>query len=114
MTKTRSKENEQAKPSFEQAEVSEMPKPVMDPIPNPTGPAFFVQVGSFSEMSNAHRLSNDLGSSLPVDVALANVNGADYFRVLVGPYTDRSEASNMRDQLDFSGIVDGVVITGQK
>ena len=41
---------------------------------------------------------------------MANVNGADFFRVLIGPYNSRSEAAAMRDQLDASGIVKGVLI----
>lgn len=86
----------------------------MDPIPNPTGPAYFIQAGSFSEISNAQRLSTDLGGTLPVDVAMATVNGSDYFRVLIGPYRSRSEASTMRDQLAENGIVNGVLITSQK
>ena len=90
------------------------PRPTMQPIPNPIGPAYFIQAGSFSEMSNAERFSNELGGALPVDVAMANVNGADFFRVLIGPYNSRSEAQIMRDQLDESGIVNGVLITGQK
>ena len=89
-------------------------QPRMDPIPNPVGPAFFIQAGSFSEMSNAERLSRELGGSLPVDVVLANVNGADFFRVLIGPYAERREATVIRDQLNANGIVNGVLITGQK
>lgn len=85
----------------------------MEPIPNPTFEEFFVQAGSFSQMENAERLSRDLGQSLPVDVVLANVNGSDYFRVMVGPYNNRAEASVMRDQLASSAIVDGVVIKTQ-
>ena len=88
-------------------------QPKMDPIPNPASPVYFIQAGSFAEMANAQRLSGELSGSLPVDVVLANVNGADFFRVLIGPYSSRSVAAAMRDQLDVSGIVSGVLITGQ-
>ena len=87
------------------------PQVKMDPIPNPGGPTFFIQAGSFSEMSNAQKLSRELGGSLPVDVALANVKGADFFRVLIGPYSSRTEAAVMRDQLDFKGIVNGILVS---
>ena len=96
------------------APAAPLPQPRMAPIPNPAAPAYFIQAGSFSDMSNAERLSEELSGSLPVDVAMANVNGADFFRVLIGPYPSRSEAAAMRDQLDASGIVRGVLITGQK
>ena len=86
-------------------------QPKMDPIPNPASDVFFIQAGSFSEISNAQRLSSELGGSLPVDVALANVNGADFFRVLIGPYNSRTEAAAMRDQLDVSGIVSGILVS---
>lgn len=87
------------------------PQPRMDPIPNPVGQAYFIQAGSFSRMENAQRLSEDLSGSLPVDVVMANVHGADFFRVLIGPYDSRRDADAMRNQLDASAIVDGVVIT---
>lgn len=86
------------------------PQPRMEPIPNPVGPTYFIQAGSFSQMENAQRLSEDLGGALPVDVVLANVRGADYFRVLIGPYETRADAAAMRDQLAASSIVDGVIV----
>ena len=103
-----------AQPAMPQASPEEtLSRPKMDPIPNPTGPEFFIQAGSFSEMANAQRLSSELGGSLPVDVALANVNGSDFFRVLIGPYYSRAEAAAMRDQLDVNGIVSGILISSQ-
>ena len=94
--------------------VSNLTNLKMDPIPNPVGSDFFIQAGSFSEMANAERLSRQLGGTLPVDVVLANVNGSDFFRVLIGPYSNRADAASMRDQLDADGVVDGVLIKGAK
>ena len=86
------------------------PQPKMKPIPNPVDNSFFIQAGSFSQMENAQRLSFELGGSLPVDVVLANVHGADFFRVLIGPYRSRADAAMMRDQLAAGAIVDGIVV----
>jgi len=86
-----------------------LPLPRMDPIPNPAGGDFLVQVGSFSDIGNAQAFHASL-SGLPVDIVPVFVNGADYFRVVVGPYASRDEAMAMRDQLDVQGIVDGRVI----
>lgn len=88
---------------------ADLDSPLMDPIPNPD---VFIQAGSFSDISNAERLSRELsGSSLSVDVVHANVHGSDFFRVLVGPYADRPAADAMRNQLEARGIVKGIVVT---
>ena len=86
------------------------PMPAMDPIPNPISDRYYIQAGSFSDIANAERLSRDLSGSLPVDVVMAEVGGADFFRVVIGPYDSRSDAAAMRDQLDANGIVDGLLV----
>ncbi|MEM9738427.1 MAG: septal ring lytic transglycosylase RlpA family protein [Pseudomonadota bacterium] len=74
---------------------------------------FFVQVGSFSNIANAQRLRASLDASLFIEVVPARVNGSDYFRVLIGPYTERSRAQLIRDDLAARGVARGMVVTKQ-
>ena len=75
----------------------------------PTG-TMFVQAGSFVDIGNAQRLTENLGRALPVKIEAARVNGGDYFRVMVGPFETRSEANSVRDQLNRNGTVSGYIV----
>jgi len=70
----------------------------------------FVQLGAFSNIANAERLSRSLSASMPVDVREARVDGADFFRVWVGPFPSRSRARQIRDELGGRGFDRGIVI----
>ncbi|MEO0784715.1 MAG: septal ring lytic transglycosylase RlpA family protein [Pseudomonadota bacterium] len=72
---------------------------------------FFVQVGSFSNIGNAQRLRASLDASLFVEVVPVRLNGADYFRVLVGPYQNRSQAEHVRNDLSYRGVAQGMVVS---
>ncbi len=74
---------------------------------------FFVQIGSFTDISNAQTLSNRVEASLPVTIVPARVNGADYFRVRVGPLLNRSEAERARADLSYAGISQGRIVVGE-
>lgn len=74
---------------------------------------FFVQIGSFTDISNAQSLSNRVQASLPVTIVPARVNGADYFRVRVGPLRSRPEAERAREDLSYAGIAQGRIVTGE-
>ncbi len=83
--------------------------PFMEPIPNPdTG--YYVQVGSFSQISNAETLYHALGGSMQVEIVPVRVNGADYFRVMVGPLETRERAATIREHLFEQGIADGHIV----
>lgn len=83
--------------------------PVMEPIPNPdTG--YYVQVGSFTQIGNAETLYDALGGSMQVEIVPARVNGADYFRVMVGPLESRERAAVIREHLFEQGIADGRIV----
>ncbi|MEL7540994.1 MAG: SPOR domain-containing protein, partial [Pseudomonadota bacterium] len=71
----------------------------------------FIQAGAFSDIANAQRLTTSIGARLPVKIEEARVNGGDYFRVLVGPFSDRDVAERERRDLSRSGIVDGFLTT---
>ena len=74
---------------------------------------FFVQIGSFSDISNAQSMSNRVPASLPVTIVPARVNGADYFRVRVGPLAGRADAERARDDLSYYGISQGRIVNGE-
>jgi len=74
---------------------------------------YFVQIGSFTDIANAQTLSNQVQSSLPVTIVPARVNGADYFRVRVGPLLNRSEAERTQQDLSYAGITRGRIVVGE-
>lgn len=69
----------------------------------------YVQVGSFADIGNAEDLNRAIGRSLPVEIEAAKVRGADFFRVLVGPFQTRQEAERQQAQLARAGIAKGFV-----
>ena len=73
----------------------------------------YVQVASFSDMGNADALYRDLRSNLPAEIVPARVNGADFFRVRVGPFDDRASAQRLRDRLDAEGKGNGRVVSAE-
>lgn len=77
------------------------------------GREYYVQIGSFTDISNAQTMSNSVQASLPVTIVPARVNGADYFRVRVGPLSSRSEAERARSDLSYAGITQGRIVTDE-
>ena len=70
----------------------------------------FIQAGSFSDIGNAQRLTDALGRRLPVEIQQARVRGADYFRVLIGPFSTRQQAETYRAHLAEQGITQGFLV----
>jgi rare lipoprotein A len=87
--------------------------PVRQPV-RPSAPAiagqYFVQVGAFSEIANAQDLQQTLARDLPVQIQAAEVNGADWFRVRVGPVDSRETAESLRSQLTANGLTGGRIV----
>jgi len=83
------------------------------PAPKPAAAFgdYYVQIGSFTDIANAQALSNQVQASLPVTIVPARVNGADYFRVRVGPLSSRNAAEAAREELSYAGIAQGRVVT---
>lgn len=109
------------------AAVSEAPLPLiatMQPAPQPVRPAprprvdapamageaFYVQLGAFADISNAHRLHEDVSRLLPVEIVEARVRNADFFRVMVGPFAGRDTAEAQRRSLVQAGFPEGLVV----
>lgn len=74
---------------------------------------YFVQVGSFADIGNAQALSRTLGSNVSVNIIPARVNGADFFRVQVGPVNSRQAAQDLSNDLGMQGVANGRVVSGQ-
>ena len=73
-------------------------------------PQIYVQVGAFADISNAHGMNIQVGSSFPVDIESVRLNGSDYFRVLVGPYSSRDAAERAKVQLKVRGVSDSFIV----
>lgn len=105
-------------PALPTRSVVSEPTPVSTPSPSlqqdrafpSADTGFFVQVGSFSNIANAQRLRASLDASLFVQVVPVRLHGADFFRVMVGPYADRSQAETLRNDLDRRGVANGMVV----
>lgn len=72
----------------------------------------FVQLASFSDIGNAEALLRQVEGSLPVEIVPARVNGADFFRVRVGPFQDHASAEQVRASLSADGTADGRIVSG--
>lgn len=75
--------------------------PDLSPIDLSIVPSWVVQVGSFSNRSNADKITSQLKKKgYPTFIEQADINGNTVFRVRVGPETDKSKARQMLAQLD--------------
>ena len=92
--------------------------PVGEPVRRPAAPAyaaaaqgnFFVQVGAFSDLGNAHRVRDAVGQAGPVVVDVRNTaSGGELFRVRVGPWHSREEADAARRTLASLGYGETVI-----
>ncbi|NQV21182.1 MAG: septal ring lytic transglycosylase RlpA family protein [Rhodospirillales bacterium] len=70
----------------------------------------YVQAGAFSDLTNAHRLRDQLNGFGPVDVAPVNVGGAQYYRVRIGPMGTLDLADNALTQIINGGHPDARII----
>lgn len=79
-------------------------KPLPASVPTSYQPAevggLVVQVGAFADIGNAEQVHRRLtGAAIDVRIKPVRVNGSDYFRVVVGPYVDRSAAKRAQGEL---------------
>ncbi len=70
---------------------------------------FFVQVGAYSDLSNAHRVRDAVGAAGPVTVDIRQTSGGELFRVRVGPWGSREEADDARREVASLGYGEAVV-----
>ncbi|MBA4226554.1 MAG: hypothetical protein C0456_07970 [Hyphomonas sp.] len=88
------------------------PQPVAYTAPAAATGGVFVQLASFSDIGNAETMLRQVESRLPVEIVPARVNGADFFRVRVGPFQDQAAAEQVRARLYAEGTADGRIVTG--
>lgn len=88
------------------------PKPATFAAPAAATGDVFVQLASFSDIGNAEAMLRNIDASLPVEIMPARVNGADFFRVRVGPFQDQAAAEQIRADLSYKGTADGRIVTG--
>lgn len=70
----------------------------------PTAESHFVQLGSFAERSNAETFLREVSAySGGADIVFADVNGARRYRVVVGPFLSKTDASNIQSQMARNG-----------
>lgn len=75
------------------------------------GERFFVQVGSFADSSNAHRMQRRLAASYPdVRVETAEAGASTYYRVRMGAFIRRDEAEGRAAEVASAGY-SAVIIT---
>ena len=74
---------------------------------------FYVQVGSFSDPSNAGRAQANLSSLGPVVTTPVDVERGRFYRVRVGPLQDRASAHAALAQVQAAGHLDARVVVAQ-
>lgn len=80
------------------------------PFPGP----LFVQVGSFVNYDNAHRLQSFLGDLGAVSLEAAIVDGQTTYRVRIGPFAQEREAVLTLDRVIDRGYQEARIITQKK
>jgi rare lipoprotein A len=84
---------------------SRAPMPALVPVQaqSVADEGYFVQVGAFADLGNAHRRRAELSGAGQVSVRSIMRNGGEYFRVMLGPWRSRAEAEAARDRLGAAG-----------
>jgi len=82
------------------------PSEGIDPVPAPDADGrFFLQVGSFQEQNQAESMKAQVALlGLDVEVRSVQVNGDDWHRVRVGPFSDPESLEQAQDRLRDNGI----------
>lgn len=100
----------QLTPPRTQAAVTQepLPQPVQASAPPAVG-GYFVQVGAFSDLSNAHRVRSAILAAGPVVVDTRETPRGELFRVRVGPFQTRAEADDARAEVADLGYGEAVI-----
>jgi rare lipoprotein A len=100
------------------------PAPVALPLPSIAPPSLpekvgavavratgiFIQAGAFSQAENANRLKAKLERLGDVRVTGAHINGANLFRVRIGPVGSVDEADRLLDKVVDSGVPEARIV----
>jgi rare lipoprotein A len=69
----------------------------------PVATGHFVQVGAFTDRNNAERLQERISLQIPFPVSISSINNA-YYRVRIGPFSDRQQIEAAESRLSDLGI----------
>ena len=86
--------------------VQDLPPPPKPVVAGGPQPGIFLQVGAFSDTSNAERVAQQLRAAKlpPVQVIDAQINGRNVRRVRVGPIADVDQADQITTQIVNMGL----------
>lgn len=94
------------------------PPPLLTPPPLPEQVTtvsvrptnIYVQAGAFSRAENANRLKAKLANLGDVRVSGSRVNGANFYRVRIGPLGSVAEADRLLDRVVDSGVPEARIV----
>ncbi len=90
------------------------PVPVAQgPIMQPAGDSFFLQAGAFGDLGNANQMRDRLRPVGATSLRPVMVNGAELYRVMVGPWPTRADAERARQDLAAAGV-QAMVVAGNR
>jgi rare lipoprotein A len=90
--------------------LAEVPRQAAPSYAAPAVGGYFVQVGAFSDLANAHRVRDEVSRAGPVVVDVRQTaTGGELFRVRVGPWNSREEADSARRSLANLGYGETIV-----
>jgi rare lipoprotein A len=72
---------------------------------------YFVQIGAYSDLANAHRVRDTASPAGPVVVDIRETARGELFRVRVGPWSSEAEAHVARQTLASLGYAEAVIAT---
>ncbi|PXV52047.1 rare lipoprotein A [Dyella jiangningensis] len=83
-----------------------LPPPPPPPKPASPGPGIYLQVGAFSDVTNAERVAQQLRAAnfAPVQVVNAQINGRTIQRVRVGPLAGVDQADDVTSRIENMGL----------
>ena len=73
--------------------------------------SYFVQAGSYSQESGAQNVAARLDDVGNTNIYYVNVNGENYYRVRVGPFSNEQEAKVALAKVQYSGIYDAKIVS---
>jgi rare lipoprotein A len=71
----------------------------------------YVQAGAFAQAENAQKVRQRLDPLGPVTVAAAKANGADFYRVRLGPFASRSDADKALQRVVGAGFGEARIVS---
>lgn len=77
-----------------------------EPAPAADAPSrisYFLQAGAFTDMANANALRDQLRLSSEVSIVPATLNGSEFYRVLLGPWSSREAAQSEQTRMTSRG-----------